>query len=178
MAEPLKLHIGGHVAKAGWRVLNIQPGPHVDFIGDCLDLSQFADDSVAEIYISHVLEHLDYQKEVSVALSGFRRVLVPGGRLMIGVPDLEILAHLLLAPFFAAEVKFYIMRMIYGGQTNPFDYHKSGYTFELLHGFLHRNGFDQINRVASFNLFADTTEKNFNGVPVSLNVEAYKPKNP
>lgn len=175
MTEVLKLHIGGEVPKAGWKILNIQPGPNVDFVGTCTDLSQFANDSVSEIYLSHVLEHLDYKKEVGMALNECRRVLVPDGRVMIGVPDLEVLSHLMIAPFFDGEAKFFVMRMIYGGQMNPYDYHKAGYTFEFLHAFLQRAGFDRIRRLQSFGLFDDTTEKKFNGVPISLNVEALKP---
>lgn len=178
MPELLKLHIGGEIPKPGWKILNIQPGPDVDFLGNCLDLSQFAQGSVAELYLSHVLEHLDYRRELSVALAEFRRVLVPDGRLMIGVPDLATLCHLINAPFFSGDAKFFVMRMIYGGQTNPYDYHKVGFTFEFLHAFLVQHGFERVQRVESFGLFADTTEMKFNGVPISLNVEAFKPAAP
>ena len=36
---PLRLHIGGEEPKAGWTILNVQEGPHVDALGDCRDLS-------------------------------------------------------------------------------------------------------------------------------------------
>lgn len=175
MNTPLKLHIGGTAPKAGWKILNIQSGPHVDFVGDCMDLSQFADASASEIYLSHVLEHLDYQKEAKKALTEFNRVLVPGGRLMIGVPDLEVLSHLMLAPFFNSDAKFFVMRMIYGAQTDPYDFHKTGYTHIFLYAFLQQTGFERIRRVESFGLFQDTTELKYNGIPISLNVEAFKP---
>lgn len=175
MAELLRLHIGGETAKAGWKILNIQAGPYVDYIGDCLDLSQFADNSVSDIYLSHVLEHLDYRSEVQHALAGFKRILIPGGRLMIGVPDLDVLCHLLTAPYLSADARFHVMRMIYGGQTNPYDYHKAGYNLIFLHHMLRLAGFDRIQRVQSFGLFQDTTELRFQGVPISLNVEAAKP---
>src|SRR4051812_82718 len=99
-APPLRLHIGGRIAKEGWKILNILPGPSVDYVGDCRDLSQFGENSVAEMYLSHVLEHLDYQKEVEATLLEFRRVLAPGGRVMIGVPDLDVLCHMMIAPYF------------------------------------------------------------------------------
>jgi predicted SAM-dependent methyltransferase len=175
MHAPLRLNIGGEVAHEGWKIFNIQPGPHVNFVGNCLDLSQFSDGSVSELYLSHVLEHLDYRKEAFTALTEFRRILVPGGRLMIGVPDLDVLCHLMLAPFFAAQSKYYVMRMIYGGQENAYDYHKGGYNFAFLHSCLVDRGFERIKRVESFGLFNDTTELKFNGVPISLNVEAFKP---
>ena len=58
----MKLHIGGKIKKDGWKILNIQKNPEVDFIGDLSDLSQFQDESIEEIYASHVLEHLDQKK--------------------------------------------------------------------------------------------------------------------
>ena len=38
MSEPLRLHIGGRERREGWTVFNIEPGPHVDHVGDCRDL--------------------------------------------------------------------------------------------------------------------------------------------
>ena len=124
--------------------------------------------------MSHVLEHLDYQTEVTRALREFRRVLVPGGKLMIGVPNLETLAHLLIAPFFSVDSKYHVMRMMFGGQTDKHDYHKSGFTYVFLYSFLKAEGFDRIRQVETFGLFQDTTELKYNGVPVSLNVEAFR----
>ena len=54
----MKLHIGGKIKKDGWKIMNIQKNPEVDFIGDLSDLSQFQDESIEEIYTSHVLEHV------------------------------------------------------------------------------------------------------------------------
>src|SRR6476660_9763094 len=96
--EPLRLNIGGTEPRHGWKILNIQPGPCVDFVGDCTDLSQFADDSVAEVYASHVFEHLGYQEDLPRALREVRRVLVPGGLFRIGVPDLDALCWLFMSP--------------------------------------------------------------------------------
>ena len=55
MTEPIKLHIGGTSAKDGWKILNILPGPSVDILGTCTDLSMFADGTVDVVYASHVL---------------------------------------------------------------------------------------------------------------------------
>jgi len=171
----MKLHIGGTVAQDGWKVLNIQPGPHVDYVGDCLDLSRFPDASASDIYLSHVLEHVNYHQEADAAVAGFKRVLAPGGKLMIAVPDLEILSHLLLAPFFTPQDKHRVMRMMFGGQTDAHDYHRAGYTYIFLLALLQRGGFERIQRVQSFGLFNDTSNAAFNGVPISLNVVAYRP---
>ncbi len=175
MKSTLKLHVGGETPKVGWKILNVIAGPNVDFVGNCTDLSQFADNSVAEIYISHVLEHLDYRDGARKTLAEFHRVLEPGGVLRISVPDLEVLCHLLLAPFSSFEAKYFVMQMIYGGQSHEHDFHRSGYTFQFLGGYLKHAQFTQIRRVKEFGLFQDTSNVVYNGVPISLNVEASKP---
>jgi predicted SAM-dependent methyltransferase len=48
----LRLHVGGEQAKAGWKILDVQAGPGVDFVGTCTDLSGFDDASVAENRVS------------------------------------------------------------------------------------------------------------------------------
>ena len=57
----MKLHIGGKEKKEGWSILNIQKNDSVDFVGDISDLSQFKDNSINEIYASHVFEHVKYK---------------------------------------------------------------------------------------------------------------------
>lgn len=74
-----KLHIGGHVKAHGWEILDANAGPHVDHVADARDLRRFDDDTFDEIYASHVVEHLDYKDELVTTLSGWRRVMVPGG---------------------------------------------------------------------------------------------------
>ena len=54
----MKLNIGGEEKKEGWKILNIQKKEAVDYVGDVTDLSQFEDNSIDEIYASHVIEHV------------------------------------------------------------------------------------------------------------------------
>lgn len=177
-AEPLRLHIGGEAVKDGWKIVNIKPLPGVDFIGSATDLSAFADGTVDAIYGSHIYEHLDYVTEVLRAFGEAFRVLKPGGQFMVAVPDLEALARLFLEPGLEVRDKFYVMRMIYGGQTDPWDYHKVGYSAEILAQFMAAAGFEAMERVQSFGLFDDTSNLAFLNVPISLNVRAIKPHGP
>ncbi len=174
-AEPLRLHIGGEEVRAGWKIVNIQAKPGVDFVGSATDLSAFADATVTEIYASHIYEHLDYKGELPKALDEAFRVLKPGGVLRIGVPDLETLCRLLITPGLNAEQQFHIQRMIYGGHVDDFDYHYVGLTPQILTVFLEDAGFRNVRRVQSFNLFNDTTTVTCMDVPISLNVIALKP---
>jgi predicted O-linked N-acetylglucosamine transferase (SPINDLY family)/predicted SAM-dependent methyltransferase len=170
----LRLHIGGLERKEGWKIMNVQEGPGVDFVGDCTDLSRFASDSVDEIYASHVLEHLGYREELGKALSEFHRVLRPGCVAKISVPDFEQLCRLFLDPRLSGPDRFNVMRMTFGGQNDAYDFHKVGLTFEFLHHFLFKVGFSRVERVKRFALFDDASRVELLGAPTSINVAAYK----
>lgn len=172
--EPLRLHVGGEEAKPGWKILNVQPGPAVDYVGDCTDLSAFADGSVADIYASHILEHLGYQQKLPRALAEFHRVLKKGGRVRISVPDFEVLCRLFLEARQSLPDRILIMRMAFGGQLDPYDFHYVGLSFDILGELLRNAGFPTIERVSEFGLFNDTSCARILETPVSLNVLAYK----
>ena len=170
-----RLHIGGREKRPGWEILNVNPAPDVDHLGNAIDLSRFADGSFAEVYASHVLEHFDYQEALVAALREWHRVLVPGGVLHLSVPDIDILAHLLLQRHkLDVNQRFQVMRMIFGGHVDAYDYHLVGLNQEFLAGFLSAAGFDRMERVGRHGLFNDTSDMVFAGTPISLNLNAYK----
>ena len=169
----MKLHIGGRQIKDGWKILNIQKNDGVDFVGSISDLSQFDDNSIEEIYASHVVEHVD-QKNIKKTLEGIYRVLKNDGKFYISVPDLDVLCRIFIDNKAPAKVKFHVMRMMFGGQTDEFDYHYFGWNYEFLNSYLIEAGFKKNERVKSFNLFNDTSDYAPYGPPISLNVIAYK----
>lgn len=170
-----RLHIGGTVACEGWEVLNAVPAAWVDHVGQAEDLSRFADGTFAEVYASHVLEHLGYQSALPAALAEWYRVLAPEGRLMVSVPDLDTLCELYSRrDSFGPEERFAIMRMMFGGQMDGYDFHCVGLNQELLASYLSAAGFSEIKRVNGFGLFADCSTLTFAGQPISLNLEAHK----
>lgn len=171
---PMRLHIGGKQVMTGWKILNVQPGPGVDFVGDCRDLGQFDDQSVDEIYASHVMEHLSYHLPLKHALSECHRVLKPGGCAKISVPDFEKLCRLYLDPQRTIDERFHLMRMIFGGQVDAYDFHYVGLSYELLSSYLTGAGFSRIDRVEEFSLFEDSSTIRFAGELISLNVIAYQ----
>jgi len=62
------------------------------------------DDSVAEIYMGHLLEHFE-PDEAAALLAECKRVLVPGGRLGVVVPNVrKVLAHYLAGDHMEVEV--------------------------------------------------------------------------
>ena len=169
-----RLHIGGQVRKPGWEVLNILPGDHVDHLGDARDLSRFADGTFTEIYASHVLEHFDFQGTVQAVLVEWHRILVPGGQLLISVPDLDILCSLFGEKRLDVHDRFLVMNMIFGGHLDQYDYHLVGLADDILSGYLVNAGFVSRARVPSFGLFDDMSNIHVHGIPISLNVIAYK----
>ncbi len=172
--NPIRLNIGGMEPHPGWKILNVQPGPHVDFVGNCTDLEQFPNNSVSEIYASHVLEHLSYKGELKKTILEAHRILAPNGVFKISVPDFEVLCQMFLQPGLDIEQRFHIMRMIFGGQEDAFDFHRVGLTWDFLCHFLQQSGFTRIQKIEEFGLFNDCSSIRFFGTLVSLNVEATK----
>ena len=172
----LRLHIGGREKRDGWTVLDSEARDHVDHVGDCRDLSFLNNESCEEIYASHVVEHLGYDQGVGQALKEFHRVLVPGGRLRLSVPDMDTLCSLFVHPQTTLNEKFHLMRMLFGGRLDAADVHLTGFNFEFLRDFLTRAGFRDIRRVQEFQEFEDTSRARFRGVLISCNVEAFKLK--
>jgi len=171
-----RLHIGGKIKSDGWEVLNANPGPCVDHVCNANNLSQFSDNTFTEIYASHIVEHLDYNGELSDTLREWNRVLGPGGRVFISVPDLDVLAGLVLSKDkLAIDERFFVMRMIFGGHTDKYDYHVVGLNEEFLTQFLSDSGYVNIKKVKDFGLFDDTSCMIFKGVAISLNMIAEKP---
>jgi predicted SAM-dependent methyltransferase len=173
-SDGIKLHIGGQEKRDGWTILDALPGPLVDHVGNCNDLSFLANESCSEVYASHVFEHLAYNGEIQKTLQGVYRVLKPGGLLRASVPDLETLCKLFLHPGLDGTGRYLIMRMMFGGRATEYDVHYVGLSFEFFGMFLHEVGFRDIRRVPEFGLFQDTSTLRVAGVPISLNVEARK----
>jgi len=167
-----RLHIGGKEARPGWEILDAIAAGHVDHVGNARDLSRFGDETFAQVYASHVLEHFDYKDEIAAVLKEWYRVLRPGGALCVSVPDMERLCHLYLTPGLAPEMRFQLMRMVFGGHVDEYDYHLAGIDERYLHQQLQQAGFSSIRRVLGFNLFQDTSVMQVLGVPISLNVVA------
>ena len=171
----LRLNIGGTLPRAGWKILNIQPGKDVDYTGDCSDLGQFRDGSVCEVYASHVFEHLSYVRELPHALKEVHRILENGGIFRCSVPDFEMLCKMFLHPSLTADQRFYLMNVVFGGQQDAYDFHKVGLTWEFLSSYLQQAGFSTIRRVDEFRLFEnDCSSIRIGGQLISLNIEAIK----
>ena len=173
MIFEMKINIGGEIKKDGWKNLNVQKKPNVDIVGNINDLSQFEDESIDEIYASHVIEHVD-QKTIKNTFKGIFRILKKDGKFYISVPDMDVLCHFFVSPLANKKIKFHTMRMIFGGQVDDYDYHYFGWNYEFMSDYLRDAGFLKVNKVGSFGLFNDTSDYKPYGFPISLNVIAFK----
>lgn len=173
-ARPVKLHLGGWDAKPGWTIVNVEDRPGVDVRGNVTDLSMFADGSVDEIYASHVYEHLSYQDELIQAMNEAARVLKAGGVFKVAVPDLDTICELFLRARGDLNLRFYLQRVMMGGQIEPYDFHKTSFSEDILTHILAAHGFRNMKRVRSFGLFDDTSDLVVAGVPISLNIECVR----
>lgn len=169
----LQLHIGGKEVKDGWKILNALPSDGVDFLGDVRDLSQFQDGCCEKIYASHVMEHIG-QKDFLPTLKEIHRILSKAGAFYFSVPDIEVLCKLFLRSDLDASQRFDVMRMMFGGQVDEYDFHYIGLSAEFMMLYFRDAGFSSVRRVASFGLFNDTSNYKSYGSRISLNLIAYK----
>lgn len=86
--SPVRLNLGcGRNSLSGWINIDIFPMPGIDLVADlekCKDIPlPFADDSVDEFLLSHVLEHL---REPLALMQELHRIAKPGALMVIRVP--------------------------------------------------------------------------------------------
>lgn len=168
-----RLHIGAKAICPGWETLNVTHFEGLDHIMDARNLAAFPDKTFAAVYASHVVEHFDYKDELPAVLKEWHRVLAPGGKLFVSVPDLETLCRLFVdSELCDVNDRFRLMRMMFGGHTDLFDYHQVGLNWEFLTHYLAEAGFCTIRRVSEFGLFNDTSGTPFKGQLISLNLVA------
>lgn len=168
-SEFMRLNIGGSETRDGWKIVDAQARPGADFVADLRNLDQFSSGSCQEIYASHVLQHLN-QREVIPALRGLHRLLVPGGRLYLAVPDMGKIARLLCMSETGSAESFELMRVLFGGQTDPGDFNYIGFCVSFMGDYLAAAGFQDVERVDSFGLFEDASEARFASERISLNL--------
>jgi hypothetical protein len=117
----------------------------------------YADGSVDEIRASHILEHFTFG-DASKAMEEWSRVLKPGGRIRISVPDVDKVLK-----DETPNRLFYLM----GGQMHADDIHKSAYDRNRLTALMQQNGLRQIK-----DWYSPNTDSA--ALPISLNLEGVK----
>jgi predicted SAM-dependent methyltransferase len=162
-AADLRLHIGcGKGRLPGWVDIDVDPAP---LAMNVLWGLPFREGSVRRVFVSHLLEHLFYPRDVRFFLGELRRVCAPGAIVRIVVPDIEQC----IAAYVADDRSFYASRretwdwwprdttrlqdfLAYAGAgpepAHLFEAHKYGYDFETLARALGEAGFGEVRRSA------------------------------
>jgi SAM-dependent methyltransferase len=128
-ASPYRLHLGcGNIKLPGFCNVDALETIAVDVIDDIRKLHRFPNGSVQEIYACHVLEHFGHD-EIQPILSRWLQILQPGGVLRISVPDIDRIVRIYHKNFKHFHTKGHSpwIGLIYGGQSTPYDYHKTGF---------------------------------------------------
>ena len=141
----------------------------VDVVADIGERLPFDDDAADLVYASHLLEHFP-TAEVPHMLAEWRRVLRPGGLLLVAVPDLEVIATMLLGrPGWFTPPNSPWLGALYGGQKDEYDFHKTGFTAAWLAHLLREAGFGEIRRVPRF-AEIPVEDASFSPLPFGVNV--------
>ena len=99
----------------------------------------FNTDTVEEIRSSHALEHCP-KRMIPVTLAEWKRVLAPGGRLLLFVPDLEWCVK----EWLKRKSNDWYLYTIFGNQDHPVEFHMTGFTDDIGYGYLEDAGFTDI----------------------------------
>ena len=131
----MKLDIGGGKNKRGEEFTS------VDLKGGDIEAPMWEipveDNSVEEIWSSHSLEHVPMAK-VPETLKEWLRILRPGGRAIIQVPNFDYVARYWLT----GADRAWAEAMVFGLQTDEGQFHKCAFTADLLRGDLVAAGFE------------------------------------
>lgn len=142
---PYRLHLGcGNIALEGFCNVDALDTIASDVMDDIRTLSKFPNQSAKEIYACHVLEHFSHE-EVQPLLKRWLEVLEPGGVLRISVPDIDRIVRIYHKNFehFHKSGHSPWVGLIYGGQSTPYDYHKTGFNACWLTYQLEQCGYQQ-----------------------------------
>jgi len=179
----IKLNLG-----CGWRNFG-EDWTHIDGGDydhlDYTDITKFGykDNTIDLIYASHVIEYFD-REEVIPLLQEWFRVLKPGSKLRIAVPDFKAMVNLYLKGGYQLES---FLGPLYGKMSmgDEIIYHKTTYDLESLTAILANIGFKNIERYNwkdyPIHIENDDHSQAYkpnmdkeNGTLISLNVEASK----
>lgn len=140
----IKLDLGcGGIKKKGFFGIDAILGPNVDLEFNLENGIPFSNNSIAEIYSSHFLEHLSNKKALFL-ISEIKRVLKKNGKLTLVVPDLEKTINDFLKMSEKNKWNFG-WEWIFGNQKKDYEYHKTGFSKNRLKSILEENGFKKIS---------------------------------
>ena len=176
----MKLHLGcGKLILPGYTNIDII-SDKADIKHDITNLNFIEDNSVSEIYCSHVLEHIKRRDIINVLIEWNNKLKIDG-ILRIAVPDFESTCEEYVKNNNLSD----LIGLLNGGQKDDYDIHYVNYDFKLLSELLLTVGFNQIERYCPhifLNEYDDYSKSylphmDTNGRLMSLNIISKKFKN-
>jgi predicted SAM-dependent methyltransferase len=176
-SQPISLELGSGSKRGsnGWTTIDMAPG--CDLYCNLARGIPFPDGTVQNIYSSHFFEHLTYQ-QTQILLGECLRVMVPGGRFSICVPNARIYLEAYFRNLVLEEDRFLKYAPAYN-RTTKMDYvnyvaymdedHKYMFDEENLVYLLERRGFKNV-RMRNFDPELDLKERDC----ISIYAEGFK----
>lgn len=131
----------------GFKNHDVKPYDGTDYVCDFFDIVNHVGlESCEEIHFTHALEHFP-QKDTQKVLGLIFGLLKQNGRLYLEVPNFMWHAGLLLEGKHRDAVYY-----AFGGQLDEWDFHKTGFTKEILEEELVKVGFREISVTDSSSL--------------------------
>ena len=176
----MKLHLGcGNIRLEGFCNIDIRYLPAVDRVDNIRYLRSFEDNSIDEIYVSHVLEHLG-RWDYMTALYRWHELLQKGGVLKVCVPDW----YAIVLQYVKTGDLEELHGLLYGGQDYEENKHYCCWDFNLLKQKLEKVGFTNVEKYdwrTTIHANVDDCSQAYlpkmdkeNGLLMSLNVQAVK----
>jgi len=124
-----------------WVNVDIRPEVKPDLVWDMEKTPYpFRDGEFDLVLLKDSLEHVGFHR-VDDVIREVKRILKPGGRLVIQCPDLEAIAvKVILDPKLGSDYKA-VSFWVYGEQDYEHNYHKSGFTMRAMRRLLKSHGF-------------------------------------
>jgi SAM-dependent methyltransferase len=108
-----------------------------------------SDASVDVIFCAHVLEHLPIRHS-KIAIKEWGRVMKPGGKVYLGIPDIDLIIVKLLNQGLQEKDRDWLMYTLFGFQTNPGNRDPEILDYPVDPGQFHTSGFNRKSIQAEF----------------------------
>jgi predicted SAM-dependent methyltransferase len=138
MERPIRINLGSGIHP--WPgFVNVDYCGECDVVSDVTNLPMFADKSVDEIHAIHLFEHIDRTK-IHDAIAEWKRVLKPGGKLILELPCLDKIAAMIVRGVIDPRLTMF---GLFGDPRYESEYmqHRWCYTYDEIREVLQHGGF-------------------------------------
>ena len=170
----IKLNMGsGGVEFPGYLSVDLYDGRAILKADIAKPMPMFKDNSIEEILLSHVFEHLN-PYHVEAALREWHRMLKPGGKLVIEVPNLEVLCKRFTQGDRAA--RYGVVNCIYGSVNTTSEGTPEDITAPHLFGWWPESIWEYLNATGYIKIVFLPEQIHHPVIPEdNMRVECYKP---